>query len=134
MPNSCRHKNEPLASPWCKVLSMIQASIDFPDVKLFIYLDSDAIIDRRFENTSVNTFLNIMQNKLDWNPEVRPMVFNQDGPSWWCQLINKIGYKMCLNAGTVLWYRHTNSINVLKYWWNSAMDSYTNNPIKRPFR
>jgi hypothetical protein len=25
-----------------------------------------------------------MQKKLSWDPEQRPIVFNQDGPSWWC--------------------------------------------------
>lgn len=64
-------------------------------------------------------------------PEEKPMVFNQDGPCWWCTFIISIGYTMCLNAGTVVWYRHTESHRVLWQWWNSTMDSYETNPIKR---
>ena len=41
---------------------------------------------------------------------------------------------MCLNAGTVLWYRHEYSLAVLNEWWGAALDSYDDNPIKRKFR
>ena len=96
----CHIKNEELASPWCKVKAMLQANEDFPSIKLFIYLDSDAVIDRSFFNSSINSLLGTIQRRLpDWDPEIRPIVFNQDGPSWWCSLITHIGYQMCLNAG-----------------------------------
>jgi hypothetical protein len=38
---------------------------------------------------------------------------------------------MCLNAGTVLWYRHDYSHEVLMDWWHSTMESYADNPLKR---
>jgi hypothetical protein len=38
---------------------------------------------------------------------------------------------MCLNAGTVLWYRHDYSHQVLMDWWHSTMESYADNPLKR---
>jgi hypothetical protein len=38
---------------------------------------------------------------------------------------------MCLNAGTVVWYRHPISEQVLNAWWDASMDSYETNPIKR---
>lgn len=41
---------------------------------------------------------------------------------------------MCLNAGTVLWYRHPYSDQVLQDWWHSTMDNYADNPLKRKFR
>lgn len=41
---------------------------------------------------------------------------------------------MCLNAGTVMWYRHPHSDRVLEDWWRSTMDSYSENPLKRKFR
>jgi hypothetical protein len=88
-----------LASPWCKVKAMRQANQDYPKIKLFIYMDSDAVIDRAFEKIPANSFLKLMQSKLNWNPEERPTMFNQDGPCWWCSLITRVGYKMCLNAG-----------------------------------
>jgi hypothetical protein len=41
---------------------------------------------------------------------------------------------MCLNAGTVAWYRHPVSEQILTDWWHASMDSYETNPIKRKFR
>lgn len=46
-------------------------------MKLFIYMDSDAVIDINFESTSLNNMMKIMQDKLDWDPMLKPMVFNQ---------------------------------------------------------
>lgn len=127
----CHHGEEKLASPWCKVKSMIAADEEFPDVKLFIYMDSDAVIDKRFSDQPLNSLMKIMQDKLSWDPESKPIIFNQDGSCWWCDLIVKVGYSMCLNAGTVVWYRHPTSLLVLKQWWDASMDSYETNPIKR---
>jgi hypothetical protein len=129
--DSCHHGEEKLADAWCKVRAMINANDDFPDVKVFIYMDSDAVIDKRFANVSLNSMFDELQNRLKWNPTEKPIIFNQDGPCWWCTFIMKIGYNMCLNAGTVVWYRHSISELVLKQWWDSSMDSYETNPIKR---
>lgn len=123
-----------LASAWCKVRAMIQASHDYPDVKVFIYMDSDAVISKTFKDSSLKSLLQFMQQKLEWNVLEKPMVFNQDGPCWWCRLIKKAGYSMCLNAGTVLWYRHPHSDQILEEWWRSTMDDYSNNPLRRKFR
>jgi hypothetical protein len=120
-----------LASPWCKVKAMVQADADYKDIKIFIYMDSDAVVDKRFEKYPINHLLEIMKDKLDWNPMKKPLVFNQDGPCWWCRLIENVGYKMCLNAGTVMWYRHPTSTKLLTDWWNAAMDPYEGNPIRR---
>jgi hypothetical protein len=120
-----------LASPWCKVKAMLQANEDYPSIKLFIYMDSDAVIDKRFEYTSINEMLRTMQKQLNWDPLQKPTVFNQDGPCWWCTLIKSRGYTMCLNAGTIMWYRHHRSEKVLQDWWHSSQDSYADNPIKR---
>lgn len=130
----CHYKFETLATPWCKVKAMIDANRLFPEIKLFIYMDSDAVIDRKFVDYPVNHFLGVMQERLAWEPEKKPIVFNQDGPCWWCSLIQKVGYTMCLNAGTVMWYRHPISEMVLDSWWSASMDSYETNPIKRKFR
>jgi hypothetical protein len=128
------HGNE-LASPWCKVRAMLQADADFPGIRLFIYMDSDAVIDRANFNTSINGLLGTMQRRLPtWDPHIKPMVFNQDGPCWWCRLVAKVGYTTCLNAGTVLWFRSPHSTHVLQRWWDAALDSYESNPIKRRFR
>ena len=95
----CHYGEEKLATPWCKVKAMISANEDFPDVKFFIYMDSDAVIDQKFSHTPINSMLGTIQDKLGWDPEQKPMLFNQDGPCWWCRLIQKVGYTMCLNAG-----------------------------------
>jgi hypothetical protein len=120
-----------LASPWCKVKAMVQANEDFPKVKLFLYMDSDAVLDTRFADNSLNDILSRMQSKLSWNPGEKPVVFNQDGPCWWCSLVKRIGYTMCLNAGTVVWYNSDLGKQVLRAWWDARNDPYETNPIKR---
>ena len=122
---------EQLATPWCKVKAMLSALKDFPSVKFFIYMDSDAVIDKRFANTPLQDMIWVMQQRLQWNPMKRPIVFNQDGPCWWCNLVESVGYQMCLNAGTVVWFRHAFSEQVLQSWWDSCRDPYSSDPIKR---
>lgn len=131
----CHYKEEPLASAWCKVKAMINAQDDHPAVQLFLYLDSDAVIDKKFAHMPLGEMLGIMQSRLSWEPERKPVVFNQDGPCWWCSFIaDKTPYTTCLNAGTVVWYRHPLSSEVLWRWWNSTMDPYEADPIRRRFR
>lgn len=62
----CHYKEEPLASAWCKVKAMINAMEDFPDIQLFMYMDSDAVIDRQFSQISLNNMLGTMQDRLSW--------------------------------------------------------------------
>jgi len=128
--------SEPLADAWCKVRAMMQASKDFPHVRIFIYMDSDAVINRQFEHVPLSHMLTTLQTKLSWDPDQRPMVFNQDGPCWWCNQVKRVGYEMCLNAGTVLWYQHPQSLQILQDWWGAALDSYegAGNPFRRKFR
>ena len=79
-----------------------------------------------------------------------------DGACWWCKLVQRVGYSICLNAGTVLWYRHpgtlqtsvfvlnvviyltskclppTVSQRILQEGWDASMDpELEGNPIKR---
>ena len=101
----CHHEDEKLATPWCKVKAMLDANKDFPDVKFFLYMDSDAVIDKEFANMPLTTMIATMQSKLDWDPEKKPIIFNQDGPCWWCSLVKRVGYNMCLNAGMYILFR-----------------------------
>ena len=73
-------------------------------------MDSDAVIDKQFADTPLANMIGTMQAKLDWDPKKKPIVFNQDGPCWWCRLVKNVGYDMCLNAGTVFYSFY--SINV----------------------
>lgn len=131
----CQHDSGTiLADPWCKVLTMLQAIRDHPSVHAFIYIDSDGVIDDTFFEVSLNTILEDVHKKLDWDVYKKPIAFNQDGPSWWCNLVDRVGYKKCLNAGTVVWIRNEISTKVLEAWWAAAMDSYEGNPLKRKFR
>ena len=128
------HTGEELADPWCKVKSMLAANKQHTSVKAFIYMDSDAVLDKKFFKVPLQQLLSTMQEKLNWDPAEKPTVFNQDGPCWWCDLVESKGYTTCLNAGTVVWYRHDRSERTLLDWWHSAMDPYEGNPIKRKFR
>ena len=127
----CHYNAEKLATPWCKVKAMLAANEDYPSVKLFVYMDSDAVVDKRFSDKPLNAHMKVMQDRLQWDPSVKPIVFNQDGSCWWCQMVVRVGYNMCLNAGTVVWYRHHHSEMILQRWWDASMDSYDTNPIKR---
>ena len=127
----CTYDGERLASPWCKVRAMIQANEQFPDISLFLYLDSDAVVDIAYRDTSLVTYVAMMQQELKWSIFEKPLLFNQDGPCWWCNLIERVGYSMCLNAGTVMWYRHPLSEQLLHTWWHASMHSYVGNPLKR---
>lgn len=130
--DTCVHESGlELATPWCKVWSMVSAVKDFPDAKVFVYLDSDAVIDRDYEDMSLSSYMEFMQRKLSWDVAVKPMIFNQDGPCWWCDLIKKKGYSTCLNSGTVAWVRSPHSTAVLEQWWASVADPYESNPLKR---
>lgn len=103
----CHYHGEKLATPWCKVKAMLQANSDYPDVKFFIYMDSDAVIDKQFTDTPLMNIIGTMQSKLDWDPIKKPIVFNQDGPCWWCRLVKNVGYNMCLNAGAHIVFSNT---------------------------
>ncbi len=127
---------ELLADAWCKVKAMLTAQAEYPHVKIFIYMDSDAVIAKKFKDMSLNAMSNILQEKLSWDISIKPIIFNQDGPCWWCNQVKKVGYTTCLNAGTVMWYNHPYSKTVLQNWWNAALDSYEGdgNPFHRKFR
>lgn len=62
----CHYGTEKLASAWCKVKAMINAQEDYPGVQVFLYMDSDAVVDRRFADESLNHLLGIMQDRLSW--------------------------------------------------------------------
>ena len=125
-----------LADPWCKVKAMLSANEDakYSKIKLFVYMDSDAVLDHSFASKPLQKLLGTMQEKIAWNVGEKPTIFNQDGPCWWCDLVEGLGYKTCLNAGTVVWYRHERSRATLSAWWQAAMDPYEGNPMKRKFR
>ena len=72
-----------------------------------------------------------IQTKLNWDVINKPIIFNQDGPCWWCDLIQKVGYSTCLNSGTVAWVRSAIAERVLSMWWDSVLDSYADDPLKR---
>lgn len=61
-PITCHYKDEPLASAWCKVMAME----DRPTAHVFYYMDSDAIVDKAFENMSLKDITLSMKKKLNW--------------------------------------------------------------------
>ena len=123
-----------LADPWCKVKAMVKADEQYPHIQAFVYMDSDAVLDHRFDKQPLQNLLGQMQDKLQWDHRSKPTVFNQDGPCWWCDLVESKGYSTCLNAGTVVWVRHQRSQATLRAWWQAALDPYSGNPIRRAFR
>jgi hypothetical protein len=125
-----------LAHPWCKVKTMLRAHDDLPGVDYFLYMDSDAIVSFQFGDLPLNALFANMTQKLNWNVLEKPVVFNQDGKCWWCNVVlkNSSYTKACLNTGTVAWYRSDRAKQVLQKWWESAMDSAKHNPLGIQFR
>jgi hypothetical protein len=89
---TCRYNQTlDLYSSWCKVKAMIrvsninllpvltlfQAHELFVGIKLFIFLDSDATYNIKFENSSLFGLLNVLDKKLQWIPHQKPLLFNQ---------------------------------------------------------
>ncbi len=111
---------------WCKVKAMQQAQQDLGDkVDFFFYMDSDAVIALPFFNYSLNDLLLNMTYKLNWNTAERPLVFNQEGNSWWCGIVlPPTRFFYCLNTGTVVWRSSERATQVLQRWWESALDPY----------
>ena len=68
---------------------MLSANEDakFNKIKLFVYMDSDAVLDHTYADKPLQKLLGTMQLKLMWNVSEKPTVFNQDGPCWWCDLV-----------------------------------------------
>lgn len=91
----CRYGSVVLSQAWCKVKAMMQVKVmitilawmlmltfrqaneEHAEIKVFIYMDSDAVIAQAYQDTSLVHLLSIMQAKLKWDPSDRPMVFNQ---------------------------------------------------------
>lgn len=40
-------------------------------------MDSDAVVGKKFSGNPVNDMLEVMQHALNWDPEQKPVVFNQ---------------------------------------------------------
>jgi len=131
-PNSCSITKDqlsiPLADPWCKVKAMTVFD-DFiakeSNLKIVavLFMDSDAVISLN-ENYSMTTAINFIQKSINWTAAEKPIAFNQDGPGWSCKNALSRGYSLCLNSGTVLWFRSAASTEILNFWWQSAADPY----------
>ena len=147
-------EGQDLAAAWCKVRALKQAQIDFPNAKYFLYLDTDAVVDIRFQDQPLNQLLYNMTSAwlTEWNIHERPFVFNQEGPSYWCHRImtgrcglllvlsvlpmsnptfraTETNYTNCLNTGTIFWMRSTYSTQIIDRWWKSADDPYDSSNV-----
>ena len=101
----------PIAPPWCKVAASIQATVDHPEVAIFLYVDSDSVIAHRFMNVSLMDIV----SDLAWQ-DTHAVVLNQDGPGHWCQVAGMRiktdaatgkpveSFPHCINSGTFLWH------------------------------
>jgi len=113
---------------------MLQAQEDYPDARFFLYVDSDAVISKHFAHLSLLHLVENFRHWLSWTMEEQPIIFNQDGPSWWCNLVtDTTNYTWCLNSGTVFWHRSHRATAVLKEWWTSSTDPYETNPLEFKF-
>jgi hypothetical protein len=114
---------------------MLQAQEDHADARFFLYMDSDAVISKHFVHLSLLDLVKNFRSWLNWTMEKQPIIFNQDGPSWWCDLVsNTTNYTWCLNSGTVFWHRSPRATAVLEEWWKSSAETYETNTLKFKFR
>lgn len=116
-----------LAYPWCKVKALqifnskMHSNIEFNNIKAALFIDSDALVSLKF-NHSLSTAINYVRRNLKWDIKKMPVAFNQDGPGWACKSTRKRGYSLCLNSGTVLWFKSALATEILDFWWASAAD------------
>jgi hypothetical protein len=116
-----------LAYPWCKVKALqvfnsyIHSNIEYKNIRAVLFIDSDAVVSLKF-NHSLSSAINYMKRNLNWDIKRKPIAFNQDGPGWACKSALKRGYSLCLNSGTVLWFKSTLATEILNFWWASAAD------------
>jgi hypothetical protein len=131
--SSCSYAGFTLSPAWCKVKAMLAVNDILPDVKAFLYIDSDALMT---VNASLVDVIGFIRKDLKWNFKQKPVAFNQDGPGWACKFTMTHAYPYCLNSGTVFWIRGDISRAVLQHWWNSAGDSYSSGkfPTKLKWR
>lgn len=121
------HQILSLADPWCKVKALRQfdeylhGESIYADIKAVLFIDSDAIITLQF-NHSLHTAINYARSTLKWDINRQPVALNQDGPGWACKNTLRRGYSLCLNSGTVLWFRSSLASEILQFWWQSAAD------------
>ena len=131
MKEACENNGVQLSSPWCKVKAMIAVMDMNPTAKAFLYLDSDALIT---QNYSMTTTLSYMKKYLDWDWEIKPFAFNQDGPGWACKLAFKLQYNICFNSGTVFWLQNIHARKILQHWWQSSTYNLTSTRFKMNWR
>lgn len=117
----CSYASIPLAEPWCKVKAMLYAHDNYPSIKVFLYLDSDAVMTVNYSLSSIVPF---MIDYHHWDMRAMPIAFNQDGPGWSCKNALKNGASKCFNSGSVLWFRNDKARDILSSWWNSAGEPY----------
>jgi hypothetical protein len=127
----CKSEIHKLSPVWCKVKAMVAATTLLPRAKAFVYLDSDAVMT---SNHSLAEILGFIRRDLKWNMHQRPVAFNQDGPGWSCKNAMRLGYKYCLNSGTVFWLNTPEARNIIMQWWESADDSYATSVFKSKWR
>jgi hypothetical protein len=129
--SDCLLSNTVLAPSWCKVRAMIHAHDLLPSTKVFLYLDSDAVMT---VNYSLSTIFTYIQDTLRWNTIDKPVAFNQDGPGWACKLAVKLGYRVCFNSGTIIWFRTSLAREILISWWLSSMDDLKKSKFRMNWR
>ena len=57
-------------------------------------MDSDAVVGKKFSNDPVNDMLEVMQSALNWDPQHKPMVFNQVSQCPGCLIyFERVSYK-----------------------------------------
>lgn len=122
--SSCRFGPHHLADVWCKVKAMVLADKltgTDPTIKACLFLDSDVAIT---VNSSMTVVLSYIKQDRKWDTAIKPVALNQDGPGWSCKHTLALGYKQCLNSGTVYWERSQTASDIILEWWMSAGDPY----------
>mmetsp|Transcript_22952 Transcript_22952/g.33556 ORF Transcript_22952/g.33556 Transcript_22952/m.33556 type:complete len:175 (+) Transcript_22952:206-730(+) len=75
-----------------------------------------------------------MKKDLRWNVQRKPIAFNQDGPGWACKRALELGFPHCFNSGTILWFNTEKAVGVLRQWWHSAGEPYSNSKFPQQWR
>lgn len=131
MKRPCSNQNVLLASPWCKVKAMYYMDKYFPNYRAYLFLDSDAIIT---SNRSFTHTISYITTYLNWDWDLKPVAFNQDGPGWSCKHALGLGYHSCLNSGSIFWIKSVKASQIFEYWWNTSIYDLSSSKFQMDWR
>jgi len=130
-----------LGLSWGKAAAAVQATLDFPDSRFFLFLDSDAAIStesgKTGESWADRSLAHVLAAAVGWPGKMRkPVLVNQASRDYWLHRApqNKTRWRYLLNSGTFAWRGPQGRSFVEDFWRKAASDEIRGvNPLGLDF-